>query len=209
MSFRTIIERLADPFPKETIHWRAQTMTNDGTKAMALAYIDARNVMERLDAVCGPENWQDEYLSANNRTICRIGIKINGEWIWKSDGAGDTHVEAEKGGISDAFKRAAVKWGVGRYLYALSAPWVPCSTYEKSGKKYFKAFTQDPWTVISKEPPPPLSQQCEDLLASLDEDHDFDQWATENKPSIESLSDHEKQTIRNKWQRRKSERKAA
>ena len=34
-------------------------------------------------------------------------------------------MEAEKGRISDAFKRAAVHWGVGRYLYNLPNVWVP------------------------------------------------------------------------------------
>jgi len=55
------------------------------------------------------------------------------EWIWKADGAGDTDVEAEKGAISDAFKRAAVKWGVGRYLYDLDSPWV---ALEPSGRSF-------------------------------------------------------------------------
>jgi len=145
-------EALCAPFPQEAVHWRAQTVTKDGTRALALAYLDARNVMDRLDSVCGPENWQDEYASANGRTICKIGIKINNEWVWKSDGAGDTKVEAEKGGISDAFKRAAVKWGIGRYLYGIETPWVPCESYEKDNKKHFKKFTKDPWSVIEQIP---------------------------------------------------------
>jgi len=148
------LNKLKEPFETSDIHWRAQTVTQDGTKAMALAYIDARNVMERLDEVCGPENWQDEYTSANGRTVCRLGIKINEVWIWKSDGAGDTAVEAEKGGISDAFKRAAVKWGIGRYLYAMPAPWVPCEAWkDNQGKWRFKRFTESPWQHIANTPP--------------------------------------------------------
>lgn len=46
------------------------------------------------------------------------------EWVTKADGAGDSDVEAEKGAISDALKRAAVKWGIGRYLYDLGNIWV-------------------------------------------------------------------------------------
>src|SRR5690606_17516766 len=49
-------------------------------------------------------------------------------------GAGNTDVEADKGGISDAFKRAAVKWGVGRYLYGVESPWVKIV---KRGKSSF------------------------------------------------------------------------
>jgi hypothetical protein len=46
------------------------------------------------------------------------------EWVWKANGAGNSDVEAEKGACSDAFKRAAVLWGIGRYLYDLDSPWV-------------------------------------------------------------------------------------
>lgn len=122
---------LKTPLPK--IHWRAQMVSKkdeNNPKAMALAYMDARDVMDRLDAVCGPENWQDSYVeSAKGRVICTISILIGDQWVSKSDGAGDTAVEGEKGGISDAFKRAAVKWGIGRYLYAMKTPWAACELY--------------------------------------------------------------------------------
>lgn len=102
---------------------------------MALAYIDARDVMERLDAVCGPGGWQCSYPHANGKTVCSIGIKVGDEWIWKANGAGDTDFEAEKGALSDAFKRAAVMWGIGRYLYDVASPWV---LIEPMGAKSFK-----------------------------------------------------------------------
>ncbi|WP_022684518.1 Rad52/Rad22 family DNA repair protein [Sphingobium bisphenolivorans] len=124
-----MFDALSRPFPAEAISWRAQSVSTknpDAPKAMALAYIDARDVMRRLDEVCGPGNWQCDYPHANGKTICRIGIKVDGEWIWKANGAGDTDIEAEKGAISDAFKRAAVLWGIGRYLYDLDSPWAEC-----------------------------------------------------------------------------------
>jgi hypothetical protein len=127
-------ERLSAPFPPEAISWRVgSTNINKQTNAppegkqaqgLALAYLDSRDVQDRLDAVCGPAGWQDDYPHAGTKTVCRIGIKLGDDWIWKSDGAGDTDVEAEKGALSDAFKRAAVKWGIGRYLYGLDSPWV-------------------------------------------------------------------------------------
>lgn len=127
---------LAAPFPPEAIHWRAQTVTKNGDKALALAYIDARDVMDRLDAVCGPANWQDSYTeTAKGRLICTLSLRVGEEWIAKSDGAGDTDVEGSKGAISDALKRAAVKWGIGRYLYDLGNVWAPCESYEVNGKK--------------------------------------------------------------------------
>lgn len=119
---------LKSPFDPKAISWRVGSTTKDGSKGMALAYIDARDVMERLDTVLGAENWSDRYEFHGSRTICYLSIKIpneNGsEWVTKADGAGDSDVEAEKGAISDAFKRAAVKWGVGRYLYDVKTPWV-------------------------------------------------------------------------------------
>jgi len=128
--------------PLPSIHWRSQSLNLDGNSAMALAYMDARHVMDRLDTVCGSENWQDSYTeSAKGRVICTISILIGDQWVSKSDGAGDTAVEGEKGGISDAFKRAAVKWGIGRYLYDLGSPWAECESYEKNGKLYFKKWT--------------------------------------------------------------------
>lgn len=128
------INELRKPFPPAAVSWRVGSTNGDKTKGMALAYIDARDVQDRFDEVCGPENWQCRFpLSDGKRVICEIGVRIDGEWIWKADGAGDTDVEGEKGAISDAFKRAAVKWGVGRYLYDLPAPWV---ALEPMGRSY-------------------------------------------------------------------------
>ncbi|HEX6978283.1 MAG TPA: Rad52/Rad22 family DNA repair protein [Alphaproteobacteria bacterium] len=118
------IKALTAPFPADRVSWRVGSTTADRKRGMALAYIDARDVMDRLDEVCGPENWQCRYPHANGKTVCELGIRIGDEWIWKADGAGDTDFEAEKGALSDAFKRAAVRWGIGRYLYDLEAPWV-------------------------------------------------------------------------------------
>lgn len=144
---------LAKPFPESSVHWRAQTLTQSGDKALALAYIDARDVMDRLDEVCGPAGWQSEITeTAKGRVICRLGILIEDHWVWKSDGAGDTDVEGDKGGISDALKRAAVSWGVGRYLYRLDAVWAPCETYEKGGKKYWRAWKGSPWDFVRNRP---------------------------------------------------------
>lgn len=119
-----MLEELRAPFPADRVSWRVGSTNGDKTRGLALAYIDARDVQDRLDQVCGAENWQNSFPHANGKTVCRISIRINGEWIGKEDGAGDTDVEAEKGALSDAFKRAAVKWGIGRYLYDLDSPWV-------------------------------------------------------------------------------------
>jgi hypothetical protein len=128
------LSKLFEPFPPDRVSWRVGSTNKDKTKGMALAYIDARDVMDRLDNACGPGGWQNTYPHANGKTVCSIGIKVDGEWVWKSNGAGDTDVEAEKGALSDAFKRAAVQWGVGRYLYDLASPWVEIEPFGRSYK---------------------------------------------------------------------------
>lgn len=129
-----IYKALKRPFDTRLISWRAgatNAKKNNGvaTKCIALAYIDARDVMQRLDDVLGLD-WQCKYTHAENKTICEIGIKVHDEWVWRAGGAGDTDIEAEKGAISDAFKRAAVLFGIGRYLYSLTNNWVDCDEYK-------------------------------------------------------------------------------
>lgn len=126
------LKALGAPFPPEQISWRVGPTTGDKKSGIGLAYIDARDVMGRLDAVCGPEGWQDACPHAGQKTVYSIGIKIGDEWIYKTDGAGDSDMEAEKGALSDAFKRAAVKWGIGRYLYDFPNMWVPIKPQGKS-----------------------------------------------------------------------------
>jgi hypothetical protein len=148
------VANLAAPFAPEAVHWRAQTVTErDGKhKALALAYLDARDVQDRLDSVCGPENWEDSYIETpKGRIIGTIRIRIGEAWISKSDGAGDTDVEGEKGALSDALKRAAVKWGIGRYLYNMPNVWVPCEV-GNNGK--FRKFLDDPWKHVRGFSPP-------------------------------------------------------
>lgn len=158
----SLFDNIAAPFHPDAISWRAQSLTRDKTKAMALAYIDARDVMRRLDEACGPAGWQCDYPHANGKTICRIGIKVDDEWIWKANGAGDTDIEAEKGAISDAFKRAAVMWGVGRYLYDMKSPWAECEVgdngkwkkWTPSGEAELRRAAEGPYLAFMRSQPP-------------------------------------------------------
>lgn len=102
---------------KMVYKWRVQSSKEFGTTLVA--YVDARDVEDVLDKIVSPENWQCEYTEAVNQMICRIGIFCNGQWVWKSDGGSESQIEKEKGLLSDSFKRAAVKWGIGRFLYRL------------------------------------------------------------------------------------------
>lgn len=119
-------EQLAKPFPEEEIRWRAQSsyLDNRGTPVVkAVPYIDARQVHQRLDDCVGMARWNVSYdiiPLKNNDVIfvAKVGILFSDGWVVKEDGAEGTDIEAIKGGFSDAFKRACVTWGIGRYLYA-------------------------------------------------------------------------------------------
>lgn len=126
-----ILKQLSNEFDKSSVTFRPGALTKNKDKAIPLAYIDARDVMDRLDSVLGAENWEDSYEFNGTRTICTLKVRIGNEWISKSDGAGDTNIEGDKGGLSDAFKRAAVKWGVGRYLYKLRFMWAPVNEWKR------------------------------------------------------------------------------
>lgn len=117
--------RLKEPFPEADIEWRIQRsgIKNGKPWALVLAYITNRAIQDRLDDVCGPDSWQNEYRPAplGEGVLCGIGIKLESGWVWKWDGAENTQFEAVKGGLSGSMKRAAVQWGIGRYLYNLEA----------------------------------------------------------------------------------------
>jgi len=111
---------LAAPFEPGEVRVRPQG-------ARQLQYITARTVMNRLDNVLGPANWWDEYTPLENSVICRLTIRLpDGTTLTKSDAGGYAGMadsgDDDKSGFSDAFKRAAVKFGIGRYLYRDGVP---------------------------------------------------------------------------------------
>lgn len=121
-----MFDALCAPFSGDDIEWRVGPTTQDKKKGQALCYVDARTVMDRLDAVCGVDGWENEYsFGSGNLVVCKLSLRMpDGTLISKCDGAGETDIEGQKGALSDALKRAAVRFGVGRYLYGLDAPWV-------------------------------------------------------------------------------------
>lgn len=111
--------KLRSPFDAQALEWRVQRAGSGqkGPWAIIVPYINARMIIDRLDEVCGPQSWRDSYAPIEKGFLCTIEIQTENGWVGKSDGASATDIEGTKGGISDAFKRAAVKWGIGRYLY--------------------------------------------------------------------------------------------
>ncbi len=119
--------RLTEPFAPDDVEWKPGATTRDKKKGLAMAYITARAVQQRLDEVFGPGSWKNEFRSGpEGGVICRIYFKNDdGEWVWREDGADNTEVEAVKGGLSNAMKRAGAALGIGRYLHDLPSQWVP------------------------------------------------------------------------------------
>jgi hypothetical protein len=106
---------LAAPFEPQDVKTRSQ-------QGRQLQYVTARTVMNRLDTVLGPENWWDEYVPSQNSVLCRLTVRLpDGTILTKCDAGGYAGMadsgDDDKSGYSDAFKRAAVKFGVARYLY--------------------------------------------------------------------------------------------
>lgn len=131
MENKEIQKALCEPFSSEDVEWRVQNTTKDKSKGMAVAYITSRAIQKRLDETVGPYCWRVEYkpwhlIGGKTSQICGLSVldEARNEWITKWDGADATDFEPIKGGISDAFKRAAVLWGIGRYLYAMDEVWV-------------------------------------------------------------------------------------
>ena len=98
--------------------WRVQSYSKSGNpQATCVAYIDSRDVMDRLDAVC-QYGWQRQHTSIKDNIYCSVGINMpDGTIFWRQDCGTESSTEKEKGESSDSFKRAAVNWGVGRFLY--------------------------------------------------------------------------------------------
>tara|TARA_R110000868_G_scaffold242882_3_gene498483 strand:+ start:3830 stop:4672 length:843 start_codon:yes stop_codon:yes gene_type:complete len=155
------IERLLkEPFAPEDLEWRisrAGRKKNGEIWAKCLTYVNARAIMDRLDSVVGVDGWRVKYEQWNGGVVALLELKINNEWILKSDGSDTTDIDAFKGGLSGALKRAAVSWGISRYLYNLTENF---GNVFKEGttprEAYDGQFTENGQKVFFKWMPPEL-----------------------------------------------------
>jgi hypothetical protein len=156
MDQRQDLDRLSEPFPSAQVNWKPQTISRDGSRALAVAYIDARDVAERLDAVVGPANWAVDHKDVGGQTLTGISVRHpeTGEWVWKWDaglvGREGDEAMSVKGSLSDGLKRAAVLWGVGRYLYRLPKTWVG---YDSQKKRLTETPALPRWALPAGEAP--------------------------------------------------------
>lgn len=101
-----------------------------------LLYIDSRAVTKYLDEWVGPFNWQTEFNTAGPLVVGKLGIWDDNkqQWVWKSDTGSESNIEAEKGLISDTYKRLLSRWGVTE-LYTAPDIILPDDGYNNSGYK--------------------------------------------------------------------------
>jgi len=181
---RALLEK---PFDPPTVKWRlGSTFQRDGQlRGLALAYIDARHVMDRLDEVVGPANWQSAIAETPvGRVLCTLSLRIDGEWIAKTDGAGATQVEGDKGGISDALKRAAVQWGIGRYLYAMGDTYV---RVEERGKTKF--IPKDEFKRLARVIELQFAGKFEEMKREIETVHSDQEPPADSKPAAAPQAD--------------------
>jgi hypothetical protein len=144
----TLTRALSAPFESHEVRFKPAVVT--GNRALALAYVDARVIQDRLDEVLGVTGWQDEYeCLPDGSVICRLHLRLGDEWITKMDVGGQSEQPDEgdrrKAAFSDALKRAAVKFGIGRYLYRLPSQWCDFDPHKKQ-------FTRPPALAASALP---------------------------------------------------------
>lgn len=167
---KSIMVELAKPFHESEIKVKPAKVS--GNRALALWYIDARHVMDRLDETLGIDGWRDEYtvLEGGQEVECRLSLKIGGVWITKADVGGESEQpdggDRMKAAYSDALKRAAVKFGVGRFLYRMPQTWMD---YDPTKKQIIRTPAARP----QQQPAPPVQRTLADkcvatILATTD-----------------------------------------
>lgn len=129
-----IARQLREPFDPKDVDFRVQGRANEQTgRAQVVAYIDARAVQDRLDAVVGAGNWSFDWqplvIDKGEVMVAKGTLTIFG--VSKADAGSASNFEQSLGAVSHCFKRAAVHWGIGRYLYNLPVAWV---SVEKGGR---------------------------------------------------------------------------
>ena len=157
------LKTLARPFPDDKLGVKIQSVSKNKDKAMLVLYLQHTDVMDRLEEVDPGwsaktlERWiiTDQGISTH---YCRTELTILGV---TRENVGDGN--EPKGAHSDSIKRAAMTFGVGRYLYDSELVWVD---YNESTDKYKQWTVQEynarlkgskPAPVIPSGAPSPVS----------------------------------------------------
>lgn len=113
--------------------------------AQLLLFCDSRAVACILDESVGAFDWQVSYTNNNANCILSIYDAYKGEWIRKENVGTPAQMEPVKSLASDAFKRAAGYWGIGRELYSAGNIFTRNVNVTKNQRGYFEV--KDKFTV--------------------------------------------------------------
>ena len=152
--------------------WRVQSFSKFKAQATCVSYIDSRDVQDILDASCV---WSDRYYSEGGLLFCEITIYADGREYKRTDTGSESNVDKQKGHSSDAFKRAAVKFGVGRFLYSQKMQYVTADVIKTSNNypNVIDAQGNKIWDLTahinskSKAPAPTPPKKVEDRKEAL------------------------------------------
>jgi hypothetical protein len=166
-----IAQALSAPFDAAEVKFKPAVVS--GNRALALAYVDARVIQDRLDDVLGVMGWQDSYrVLPDGSVMCRLRLKIGDQWITKVDVGGQSEQpdggDRTKAAFSDALKRAAVKFGVGRYLYRLPQLW--CD-YDAHKRQFVRPPTLPASALPARKKEAPAEPTRKPKLAASDTPH--------------------------------------
>ena len=180
---KAIQDKLAAEFPSREIKWlpritkkgpknnRVDIFNSQGKQvAGCMAHIDARQVMQRLDSVVGAGGWSDEYQpSAIGKGVeCRLTVL----GVSKVDVGVPSNTEPEKGAYSDALKRAAVKFGIGRHLYEIPTQWLEFDGWKITGHP----------SLPPRKPPVDTSREKASLAVVVDHEPEHSEDLSHQKP---------------------------
>ena len=124
MKLSDVQRRLQAPFSTHQVNWRPATFNKERSRALLLAYVDARAVQDRLDAIC-PDGWSFELEVVAGAVSPTVKGRLSVLGVIREDigEAGEGERGTLKAAASDALKRCAVQFGIGRYLYDLPRQW--------------------------------------------------------------------------------------
>ncbi len=153
-----LLLELSQPFPPSQIEWQVGRISQDQTKALALAAAPLRAYLNRLDAVCGLA-WSVTYTPWAGAHWARLVCHLTIHGVTRSStGEPDSQsVRNECGGTAaeaQAFKRACALFGLGRDLDTLPSAWVE---YDPATQQ-FTAAAQAHLASLLGQPPPVMPE---------------------------------------------------
>ncbi|GGB64785.1 Rad52/Rad22 family DNA repair protein [Deinococcus soli (ex Cha et al. 2016)] len=174
MNLGDVQKRLQAPFPANLVAWKPGAFSRDRSRAMMMAHIDARAVQDRLDAIC-PDDWafEVEVVPGTRQPTVKGRLTVLGVSREDIGEAPEGDLGTLKAAASDALKRCAVHFGIGRYLYDLPKTW---ADWDDAKRVPLQTPELPDWARPDHERTPGgahLMQAMEQLRMELPEDLDL------------------------------------